>query len=167
MASFNFSDQEILNFCQHYDEHSILSQESSGRKVIEMTAGVVVKFGIGVTVQEANAQQLAFQKINSKALRIPRVYRFFSRQNSELWSIGYVAMEKIEGVNLEQGNWDASDLCQRVAASLNALHSVSSDYPGPVSGGEAQGHLWSEDGSGTAFLDTKHLEMYFLLLETS
>ena len=48
----------------------------------------------------------------------------------------------------------------RVVASLNAVHSISSNHPGPVSGGEAHDNLWSEYGSGTTFHNVNDLESY-------
>ena len=55
------------------------------------------------------------------------MYHFFGRQDSGLWSIGYLVKENIEGVTLEQGDWDDLDLSRRGATALDALHSILSD----------------------------------------
>ena len=162
MTSLTLSDDEIVHLCQKVNSHhlKILSRPSSGRKVFNITADVVVKFGLGVTLQEASAQQLAYRKVNNEVLRIPQIYRFFSRQDSESYSVGYLVMENIEGMNLEQSKWEESDLLSRVVEAMNALHSIPGDYPGPISGGEAQGSLWSEYGSGKSFREIRDLESY-------
>jgi aminoglycoside phosphotransferase (APT) family kinase protein len=162
MSPLTLSDDEIVQLCQRLDSNhlNILSKPSSGRKVFKVTDEVVVKFGLGVTLQEARAQQLAYQNVSSGVLRIPRIYRFFSRQEFESYTMGYLVMENIEGINLEQSKWEDSDILPRIVKALNALHSIPGEYPGPISGGEAQGSLWSEYGSGTSFREIRDLEFY-------
>ncbi|KIW58865.1 hypothetical protein PV05_03358 [Exophiala xenobiotica] len=69
-------------------------------------------------------------------------------------------MERIIGANLEQIKWDKSSLSARLVPGLNAIHSITSKCPGPISGGEAPGSLWSEDGAGIAFPSIEELETY-------
>ena len=74
MDSFTLNDDEIIDYCQKCDIHSsqLLSDRSSGRKVLKVPADVVVKFGLGVTHQKVSTQQLTFQKVNNyRVLRIP------------------------------------------------------------------------------------------------
>lgn len=162
MSSYTLRDDEIIKYCQRHDVQSsqLLSERSSSRKVIKLATDVVVKFGLGVTIQEASAQQLAFQEVNCEILRIPRVYHFFSRPDPASGLIGYLIMEHIEGVTLERQNWNEPEVLTRVVEGLNAIHSIRSKHPGPISGGEAHGSLWSEYGSGTAFRHVQDLESY-------
>lgn len=160
--AYSFDNDEIVQLCQPDKvlPSNILSNESSGRRVIRLTDGVVVKFGLGVTLQEASIQQLAFQTVDSDVLRIPQVHHFFSRSESKFGPIGYLVMENIDGVTLERVRWEEKGILSRVVTALNALHSISSKHPGPISGGEAYGSLWSESGSGTTFDNIKDLEFY-------
>lgn len=158
----SLSDDEIVRLCQlHLAQQSQpLSNASSGRKVIKVADGVVVKFGLGVTYQEASAQKLVFERVDQNIVRIPRVYRFFSRKDMGYWSTGYLIMEHIEGENLEQIAWDKDSMLPRIAAAVREIHSISSRIPGPVSGGEAHGSLWSEYGSGIGFRDIEDLQAW-------
>jgi hypothetical protein len=148
-------------FLTHLAQQSqSLSNASSGRKVITVADGVVVGFGLGVTYQEASAQILAFETINPNIVRTPRVYRIFSRKDMGYWSIGYLIMEHIEGENLEQIAWDKDSMLPRIAAAVREIHSISDRIPGPVSGGEAHGNLWSEQGSGIGFRGIEDLQAW-------
>ncbi|RMZ87185.1 hypothetical protein DV736_g5589, partial [Chaetothyriales sp. CBS 134916] len=157
------TNSEIVGFCQlHKDDRSrLLSPDESGTKVIKLTDQVVVKFGRSVRLQEASAQDLAFKNTDCEVLRIPKVYRFFSQQESKWDSVGYLVMEKIDGVNLEQlGDWDKAEIVSRVTTVLNALHSIPGTCPGPISGGEAYGYLYAQKSSGTEFSTINDLESY-------
>ena len=116
MNPYSLSDDEIVQLYQSHEiqQSQILSVELSGRKVVRLTEGIVVEFGLGVTPQEATAQQLAFQKVNRDVLRIPQVYRFFSRPDAGFWPIGYLVMESINGTSLEDVNWEATG-CYRAS----------------------------------------------------
>ena len=162
MNPYTLSDDEVVRLCRPHNvqQSQILSAELSGRKVVKLTDRIVVKFGLGVTPQEAKAQQLAFQKVDGAVLRIPQVYCFFARRDAGYRSIGYLVMEYINGTSLEHVDWEATGMLPRVVASLNAVHSISGKYAGPVSGGDAHGNLWSEYGSGTKFSNVTDLESY-------
>ncbi|MCJ1440495.1 MAG: hypothetical protein MMC23_000979 [Stictis urceolatum] len=159
MDSCTLSDDEIVEFCRSPISQK-LSLDSSGRKVIKLTDDIAVKFGLGVTIQEANAQKLAARKVCAEIVRIPRVFRFFIKQDEFGYSIGYLVMERVHGIVLEKINWKEPGVLRSVLAALNAIHSITDTRPGPVSGGEAHGSLWSELGSNRDFDDTYDLETY-------
>ena len=156
------SDDEIVRLCQDYSTYNLhlLSNKANGRRIIKLSIDVVVKFGLGVTLQEARAQQLAFQKVGQNILRIPQVYRSFTRPDSKFRSTGYIMMENIDGFAIEHSDWQGQNLLHHVVAALNRLHSISSESPGSVSGGESHGVLWSEYGSQRAFRMVEDLEFY-------
>ena len=56
--------------------------------------------------------------------------------------------------------WEQPGMSIRVVAAVNAINSISSKDPGPVSGGVAHHSLWSENGSGMTFRHVHHLEVY-------
>lgn len=78
-------DADIIQYCQRHgsDQARVLSNASLGREVTKLTDDVVVKFGPGVTLQEANAQQLASERVSREVLRIPHIYRFFAGTDSQ------------------------------------------------------------------------------------
>ncbi|RMD39363.1 hypothetical protein DV735_g5757, partial [Chaetothyriales sp. CBS 134920] len=160
----SLTDDEIVEYCQVYksDRSHLLSPEECGTKVIALTDSLVVKFGVGVRLQEARTQQFAHESISDTILRIPKVYRFFSRPESRWSSVGYLVMEKINGLNLQQlDNWNKPGIISRIATALDALHSISSTTrPGPVSGGLAHGYLYAEKSSETEFHNINDLESY-------
>lgn len=162
MDSSSFNNDGIVRLCQQYKalQLPLLSPEETDRKVIRVSDGVVVKFGPGVTRSEACAQQIAFQHVDPKALRIPRVYHFFEGPGMHSLKTGYLVMEYIEGVTLEQMGWEQPGMLMRLVAAVNAINSISSTVPGPVSGGEAQHPLWSECGSDTEFPHVDDLNAY-------
>jgi len=90
MDTLPFTDDDIVHLCQHYRvlQLPLLSHELSGRRVVRLSDGIIVKFGLGVTQQEASAQQLASKHVDRDVLRIPQVYRFFERPDSLFWKAG-------------------------------------------------------------------------------
>ena len=160
MGPCPFSDDEIFQFCQEANVHHLRSEDGCGRKVIQISPDLVVKFGLGVTFQEAHTQQFAFQKLNQAIVRVPQVHRFFTRHDTAFGSIGYLVMDNVEGVSLEHVDWEQLGWIPNVAAALNEMQSIRRTIPGPISGGEAHGCLWSEYGSGMAFDDIRDLESY-------
>lgn len=157
-----FTNDNIVAFYEnHVARHrKTLNVKSSGGKILELTADTVVKFSLGVTVQEACAQTVAFEQIDHEILRVPRSTAPLIDQTRNSGSIGYLVMEKIDGVTLEQIGWEGLDMPPRVVAALNTINSIQGKIPGPASGGEAHGSLWPEYGSGKAFCDIKALEDY-------
>lgn len=162
MDTLPFNDDDIVHLCHNYGvlQLPLLSHESSGRKVVRLSDGIVVKFGLGVTQQEAMAQQLAFKEVNREVLCIPQVYHFFERPDSLFWKTGYLVMEYVEGVTVEQMAWEQPGMLMRIVVAVNAINSIPSKIPGPVSGGVAHHSLWSENGSRIAFQNVHHLEAY-------
>ncbi|RMZ80608.1 hypothetical protein DV738_g2542, partial [Chaetothyriales sp. CBS 135597] len=166
----SLTDDEIVELCQVYksDRSRLLSPKECGTKVVALTDDLAVKFGVSVRLEEARTQQFAHESISRTVLRIPKVYRFFSRPESRWNSIGYLVMEKIDGLTLQQqdddGNnnkWDEPGIISRIAAALDALHSISgTTRPGPVSGGLAYGYLYAEKSSETEFHNINDLESY-------
>ena len=52
----------------------------SGRKVVKVSDSMVMKFGLGVREEEADIQRLARELADPTIVRIPLVYRFFTRE---------------------------------------------------------------------------------------
>ncbi|KAK6595527.1 C6 zinc finger domain protein [Botrytis cinerea] len=98
----------------------------------------VAKFGIGVMASEAETQRFACQKVDSKIVYVPQVYRYFH------WNdFGYLFMEYMPSRQLDE---------------LDLDEHTDRQIPGPIGGGQPQGYLWGDNGAGTTFTFTSDLE---------
>jgi len=61
-----------------------------GSKVKRISDKAVVKYGFGVTAEEAKDQHRAYQILDKRIVRIPKVHQFF-----EFGFVGYLVMEYI------------------------------------------------------------------------
>jgi len=76
---------------------------------VRILGHVVVKFGIGVTKDEAENQKGVYKVVDHGIVRIPRVYRVFTDERGR----GYIVMEYIEGrVSYPKPRWRAYSFCE-------------------------------------------------------
>lgn len=73
-----FTESELIALCQTAEQPEVLGGEYYGNKVIKISDTLVVKFGIGVTREEADNQSKAYSIVDHRTVHIPRVYRFFT-----------------------------------------------------------------------------------------
>ena len=146
------SDEEIIKYCQtpRVSPHVVGGSEH-GNLVLMLSNQAVVKFGGGVTVDEAANQKFAYEHLDSQIVQVPRVLRFFQDKSLPIWPIGYLVMEFIEGRNLSLYVDEHPQIIQRIIRALIHMGTLTSVTPGPVGGGEPQGYLWSEYGARTTF----------------
>lgn len=145
------SIQEIVNFC-HNASHQVIGGSKYGNLVVKLSDLVVVKYGLGVTAQEARAQSFAYDNLDHQIVRVPRLFRYFSVQLDRYSSIGYLVMEFVQGQSLESIDWSkARRLIPHIAISLHHVNIIAGSRAGPIGGGQAHGPLWSEYGSRTTF----------------
>ncbi|OCL01530.1 hypothetical protein AOQ84DRAFT_393597 [Glonium stellatum] len=135
-------------------QNGVLDGPIGGGSVVQLSDNMVVKYGLGVTAQEAATQDFAYQHANHSIVRIPRVYRFFVDKSTGL-PYGYLFMEYLRGWGLDHLDLNIhTDIIPRVASIISHLGSISSNSqasPGPVGGGKPQGYLWSDYGTCTIF----------------
>ena len=127
--------------------------EGSGRRIVRISEQAVVKFGIGVTECEANNQSGAYLLLDPRVVRVPQVYRFFTKGQ-----YGYIVMEYIKGrvlTPLEDPN-----LIRKVASTLAHMAEISRRVPGPVRSGVPRGLLWPEN-EDLSFKNVLDVEKYF------
>ncbi|KAJ6116184.1 hypothetical protein N7523_005550 [Penicillium sp. IBT 18751x] len=143
----DISDEEITRLCH---ENQNLNVIQHGRCFKRISDDVIVKFGWSVTPDEAANQQFAHELSRETKIKIPKVYRFFSRS-----SVGYIVMEFIHGDLLEKVPvQDRSIIIHDLAKAISTLSTAQSpDFPGPRAGGIPRGYLFSDDGAGES-LDT-------------
>lgn len=114
-------------------------------EVIKVGSELVIKFGY-VFEEEASNQREAFRLLDPTIIRVPRVYHFFTHDDT-----GYLVMEYIDSQEAETV-WD-DDTAGTLSRALKHLHSFEGCYPGPAGGGVSAGILW-EDPEEPSF-DTK------------
>ncbi|KAJ5355695.1 hypothetical protein N7517_010304 [Penicillium concentricum] len=143
----DLSDEDIARLC--HGSHNPNPREY-GRCLKRISDDVIVKFGWSVTVDEAANQKYAHILSCDTNIKVPEVYRNFSRSG-----MGYIVMEFIHGDPLDKTPiQNQATIIQNLANSLYALSTaLSPDYPGPRNRGIPRGYLFSEDGAGKP-LDT-------------
>ncbi|KAF1962871.1 hypothetical protein CC80DRAFT_434155 [Byssothecium circinans] len=155
----DISNEDIVARCQ---SGLRLSSDTNSAKVVKILPDIAVKFGIGIRQNEATTLDYVRRHISKDILRVPRIYRFFTHGEFLGMPFGYIVMEFIGGVTLEECNI-GPDLIKRIINALNHLSTIPippSQGPGPVYGGIPQGCLWSEYGAGTPFTTLQDMETW-------
>ncbi|KAM0161259.1 hypothetical protein ACHAPG_002462 [Botrytis cinerea] len=150
------SEEWLVGFCGRLvKEGKTIRGCFGGDRVVKLSETIVAKFGIGVMASEAETQRFACQKVDSKIVYVPQVYRYFH------WNdFGYLFMEYVPGRQLDELDLDEhTDVITRVAQIIKHLGTIESgQIPGPIGGGQPQGYLWGDNGAGTTFTSTSDLE---------
>ena len=124
-----------------------------GRSVVKISEREVIKFGLGVTESEANIQREAYRLLDPSIVRVPQVYRFFTKGE-----YGYLIMEYIKVQVLTP--LDDQRLVCRVARILAHMQEFSSRVPGPLRSGVPRGLFWPENEE-LSFRNLQDIERYF------
>ncbi len=147
------STQQIIDFCCNASAcKRVIGGSKYGNVVVKLSDLTVVKYGLGVTAQEARAQSFAYDNLDHQIVYVPRVLRFFSVQKNKFSSVGYQVMEFVHGQSLEGIDWAKSQqLLLNISKSLRHINMFVGSRAGPIGGGQAHGPLWSEYGSRSHF----------------
>ncbi|KAM5442075.1 hypothetical protein MferCBS31731_002904 [Microsporum ferrugineum] len=133
-------------------QNGLLSDSAYSNHVVRISDTIAVKYGYGVSPGEAATQRYAYQHLNQRVVRVPRVYRYFQDKTEPSWPKGYLFMEYIPGRSLEGLDLLPDDISERLAAIVSELASVrGGTVPGRVDGGTLQGYLWGDNGTGEIF----------------
>lgn len=81
----------IIACCANPSPEQVISQYR--KRIIRISDHLVVKCGPDVTKKEADNQRIAYECLDSRIVRIPRVDAFFSDEQG----LGYIVMEFIDG----------------------------------------------------------------------
>lgn len=78
MLSCKSPDAELITYCLSGPHDRIIGGVHEGILVVRISEQVVIKFGPGVSKDEAMNQQRAYGLLDHDIVRVPRVYRFFT-----------------------------------------------------------------------------------------
>ncbi|KAH6696535.1 kinase-like domain-containing protein [Leptodontidium sp. MPI-SDFR-AT-0119] len=145
LRNSSLSSSDIIQRCHHPDRE-IIGGLLHGNLVIKLSEELVVKFGHGVSVEEADNQRTAFEILDSSIVRVPRVVDFFTRTDGG-YTKGYLVMEYIHG---GISNSVTSEQIDQIVKILSHFSTVQCQRPGPLlQPGVSRGLLWEENGKPT------------------
>ena len=146
------TNDNIAALCSD-SNHVLLGGTPYGNKVVKLSDIAVVKFGVGVKEDEANNQKRAYELVDHSIVRVPFVYRFFSKEG-----LGYIVMEHMQGRVLKPV--EDPSLMDRITYVLTHLAKIHHSIPGALGGGKSRGSFWSE-GEEPSLHTVKDLEKWF------
>lgn len=131
--------------------------------MVKLSDDIAVKIGGLVTASEARTQEFANQNTDPTIVHVPRVYRFFERDEPRSsFKTGYLFMAYVEGPTLTEVDLDIrTDIIPRMAQIIAHLGQIQGgQVPGPIGGGYAQGHVWGDDGADVTFASVSDFNAY-------
>ncbi|KAK0100153.1 hypothetical protein ONS95_008492 [Cadophora gregata] len=158
MASFDLdhktaSNDEIAAYCSN-PNHTSLSKACYDNHVVKLSEEAVVKFGRGIKEEEAKSLRRAYELVDHDVVRIPFVYRFFTKAQQ-----GYIVMEYMRGRVIEPV--EDHVLIERIADVVAYLTTIRGSVPGPLGGGVSSGILWSEHSEEPLLHTVEEMENWF------
>ncbi|PGH36501.1 hypothetical protein GX50_00688 [[Emmonsia] crescens] len=154
MFSHELSDHELIAFCLDGPPSRIVGGTQYGHLVVRISEKVVIKFGMGISRDEADNQQRAYDLVDHNIVRVPRVHRYFTDEVGR----GYIMMDYIEGKVIDP--LDDPDIIGRVICVLDHFSTLIGDKPGSLSGGPCHGLLWP-DTEDLTFKNIENMEAWF------
>jgi aminoglycoside phosphotransferase (APT) family kinase protein len=126
----------VITSCTNPLPGNIVSQY--GKRIIRISDHQVVKWGPDITKEEAENQKMAYELVDTRIVRIPRVYAFFSDDRG--W--GYIVMEFIRGKVIDP--LEDVTAIEKVAGVLDYFATLRHTSPGSLCGGFCRGLLFPE-----------------------
>ncbi|RDL37206.1 uncharacterized protein BP5553_04639 [Venustampulla echinocandica] len=152
----NLSNSDIVQHCLD-PNREIVGGALYGNLVVKLSEEVVVKFGRGVSAEEADNQRKAFELLDSSIVRVPQLYRYFTwSENDALPPNGFLVMEFVHGQVFESAH---SRQINQIVKILSYFSTIQSQRPGPLQTGVSRGLLWEENGE-PAFKTVKQMERW-------
>ncbi|KAJ0424991.1 kinase-like protein [Aspergillus carlsbadensis] len=127
----------VIACCANPLPCNIVSQY--GNRIIRISDHQVVKWGPDVTKEEAENQKMAYELVDFRIVRVPRVYGFFSDERG--W--GYIVMEFIRGGRIIDPLEDAMAI-EKAAGVLDYFATLQHTSPGSLCRGPCRGLLFPE-----------------------
>jgi hypothetical protein len=132
------SESDLIAYYANPQVNHVLGGTPSGNKGVRISSLAVIKFGIGVTRDEADNQAKAYELVNHEIIRMPQVYRFFT----DVRGRGYLVMEFMDGEVIEPPETLAE--FAKIARVLGYLATFRGDVPGTLGGGPSCGLLFPD-----------------------
>eukprot|EP00172_Hildenbrandia_rubra_P002099 Plantae.Rhodophyta-Hildenbrandia_rubra.ctg2758.p1 GENE.Plantae.Rhodophyta-Hildenbrandia_rubra.ctg2758~~Plantae.Rhodophyta-Hildenbrandia_rubra.ctg2758.p1 ORF type:complete len:290 (-),score=20.79 Plantae.Rhodophyta-Hildenbrandia_rubra.ctg2758:241-1110(-) len=137
---------------------------NSGRKLVRISEGTVLKSGRDVFASEA--ANMKFVAANT-TIKVPCVHQVLtvSDKKSIYGATSYIVRDYIQGTCLSEC-WSEleedvqQEVCRQVMDAIYQLQSLKLDRPGPVDGGMAHGSWFTDFGAGP-FSSQADLEGWF------
>lgn len=124
----NATQVAILEQCALATEHQPLGGSLHGNAVVNLTDSNVIKWGYGAFEQEYWNQRKAYQLLDHRIFRVPKVFDFFEDDTGQ----GYLVMESTAGEKKRRIE-DQGDL-EALVRVLQHFATVRSPTPGPLAG---------------------------------
>lgn len=144
--------QEIVSRCSQALPDDFLYYQPYGNKVLRLSDELVVKFGFGLSQDEARNQIKAYELVDQRAVRVPRIYDWFEHN-----SLGYIVMEFAEGTTAS--SLDQPSLAQSLSEIIHYFQSLRSDRIGPLAQGPYHPIIFGEDDP-PIFQTTSDMEIW-------
>lgn len=148
----DFQPASVIACCANPLPENIISQY--GKRIIKISDHQVVKWGPDITKEEAENQQIAYERVDRRIVRIPRVYAFFSDEQG--W--GYIVMELIKGKIIDP--LEDRSAIRKVASVLDHFATLRHSVPGSLCGGPCHGLLFP-DTEDLVFNNLAEMEKWF------
>jgi serine/threonine protein kinase len=155
MTVLNISESEIAKRC--FDPNrEIVGGLLHGNLVVKLSEEIVVKFGWGVTIEEADNQRKAYKLLDRNIVHVPQVYRYFTQSVEGYPARGFVVMEYFHGNIINLPN---SSQIDQIAQIISYIASIRGQRPGPLQKGVSRGLLWQDSGE-PVFESTQQMEWW-------
>ncbi|KAJ5685123.1 hypothetical protein N7536_007742 [Penicillium majusculum] len=154
MDPTTLSDRELISLCLQAAPDRIVGGRQGGNLVVKTSNDTVIKFGVGVTEDEANNQRKAYELLDHDIVHVPRFYRFFTDELGR----GYILMEYVEGHVIDPLH--EPHLIAKIAQVLDYFSTLTANRVGSLGGGLSRGLLWP-DGEDLDFDDKGQMESWF------
>jgi hypothetical protein len=135
MVSYESSDTELITYCLSGPHDRIIGGTLEGNLVARVSEQAVIKFGPGLSKDEAVNRQRAYNLVNHNIVRVPRVHRFFTDNMGR----GYTVMGYMEGRVINP--LVEPDRIKKPARVLDYFCLLKRDIHGSPSGGPCRGLL--------------------------
>jgi hypothetical protein len=145
------TDNELIILC-HNESCKLLSGNPTSNRIVQISTVAIIKFGVGVTVEEFANQRTARQRLNPAIVQVPQAYRYMQRD-----SMGYIVMEFVRGKQLDVD--DVANYATRLNEILAHFSEHQGEIPGPFNGGRIRGLIWP-DSEDITFDNLQDLETW-------
>lgn len=133
-----FGREEIVSRCSQALPDDCLYYQPYGNKVLRLSDELVVKFGFCLSQDEARNQTKAYELIDQRIVRVPRVYDWFEHED-----LGYIVMEFVDGAKAR--SLDEPLIAQSLSDIVLYFQSLKSNTVGPLARGPYHPIIFGED----------------------